>query len=138
MDYKLALLERVPLFGDLPQEELQQIARIVDEEDVPAGTVLTHEGRQEGYFYIIVWGSVIIERGGQTINTLGEGDFLGEIALLDGGPRTATATAQSDCRVIAVTHQRFQELLDTSPRIRRAVMREVGERLRRLDAEAII
>ena len=138
MDYKLGLLERVPLFGGLPQEELEQIARIVDEKDVPAGTVLTHEGRNEGYFYIIVSGRVVIERGGQTINTISDGDFLGEIALLDGGPRTATATTQTDSRLIAVTHQRFQQLLDASPRIRRAVLEEVGQRLRRLDSEAVI
>ena len=138
MDYKLGLLERVPLFGGLPQEELEQIARIVDEKDVPAGTVLTHEGRHEGYFYIIVSGRVVIERGGQTINTISDGDFLGEIALLDGGPRTATATTQTDSRLIAVTHQRFQHLLDASPRILRAVLEEVGQRLRRLDSEAVI
>ena len=138
MDYKLGLLERVPLFGGLPQAELEHIARIVDEKDVPAGTALTHEGRHEGYFYIIVSGSVTIERGGQTINTIGDGDFLGEIALLDGGPRTATATTLSDCRLLAVTHQRFQELLDASPRIRRAVLEEVGQRLRHLDSEAVI
>ena len=137
MDYKLGLLERVPLFGGLPQEELEQIARIVDEKDVPAGTVLTHEGRHEGYFYIIVSGSVAIERGGATINTIGDGDFLGEIALLDGGPRTATATTQSASRLLAVTHQRFHQLLDTSPRIRRAVLGEVAQRLRRLDSEAV-
>ena len=137
LDYKLALLDRVPLFGGLPQEELERIAKIVDEEDVPAGTVLTHEGRQEGYFYIIMSGTVVIERGGQTVNTIGDGDFLGEIALLDGGPRTATATTQSDARLLTVRHQRFQELLDASPRIRRAVLEEVGERLRRLDSEVV-
>jgi len=136
LDYKLGLLERVPLFGGLPQHELEQIAQIVDEMDVPAGTVLTHEGRHEGYFYIIVSGSVLIERAGQTINTIGNGDFLGEIALLDGGPRTATATTQSDSRLLSVTYQRFQKLLDTSPRVRRAVFEEVGQRLRRLDSEA--
>lgn len=108
LDYKRALLDRVPLFGGLPQEELERIAKIVDEEDVPAGTVLTHEGRQEGYFYIIVSGTVVIERGGQTVNTTGDGDFLGEIALLDGGPRTATATSQSDARLLTVRHQRFK------------------------------
>ena len=128
----------MPLFGGLPQEELEQIARIVDEKDVPAGTVLTHEGRNEGYFYIIVSGRVVIERGGQTINTISDGDFLGEIALLDGGPRTATATTQTDSRLIAVTHQRFQHLLDASPRIRRAVLEEGGQRLRRLGSEAVI
>jgi CRP/FNR family cyclic AMP-dependent transcriptional regulator len=84
-----------------------------------------------------VSGSVRIERGGQTVNTLGDGDFLGEIALLDGGPRTATATTQSDARLLTVPHQRFQQLLAASPRIRRAVLEEVGQRLRSLDSEVV-
>lgn len=137
MDQKLELLEQVPLFAGIGREGLEEIGRIVDEIDVPAGRALTHEGRHEGYFFVIVSGTVRIERGGQTINTIGAGDFLGEIALLDGGPRTATATTQSDTSLLTVTYQRFQQLLDASPRIRRAVLEEVGERLRRLDAEIV-
>ena len=137
MDQKLDLLERVPLFAGLGRQELEDVARIADELDAPAGTVLTHEGRHEGYFYVIASGTVRIERDGQTINTLGDGDFLGEIALLDGGPRTATATTVSACQLLVVTHQRFHKLLDTSPPIRTAVLDEVARRLRRLDTESV-
>jgi CRP-like cAMP-binding protein len=136
MDEKLELLQRVPLFSGVGEEELGEIARIAEEMDAPAGKVLTHEGRHEGYFFIIVSGTVRIERGGHTINTIGDGDFLGEIALLDGGPRTATATTVSPCQLIVMTHQRFEQLLDRSPSIRAAVFEEVGRRLRGLDAEA--
>lgn len=135
MDQKLELLQSVPLFAGLGQDELEEIARIADEIDAPAGTELTHEGRHEGYFFIIVSGTVRIDRGGQTVNTIGDGDFLGEIALLDGGPRTATATTVSPCRLVVMTHQKFEQVLDT-PSIRAAVLEEVGRRLRRLDAEA--
>jgi CRP-like cAMP-binding protein len=137
MDQKLELLRRVPLFAGMGQDELEEIARIAEEKDTPAGTALTHEGRHEGYFFVIVSGTVRIERGGQTINNIRDGDFLGEIVLLDGGPRTATATTTSPCRLLAMTHQRFEQLLDTSPSIRAAVLEEVGRRLRRLDAEAV-
>jgi CRP-like cAMP-binding protein len=136
MDQKLELLQRVPLFSSVGQEELEEIARIAEEMEAPAGKELTHEGRHEGYFFVIVSGTVRIERGGQTINTISDGDFLGEIALLDGGPRTATATTVSPCRLIVMTHQRFEQLLDRSPSIRAAVMEEVGRRLRGLDADA--
>ena len=136
MDQKLELLKRVPLFAGLEQDELAEIARIADEIDAPAGKELTHEGRHEGYFFVIVTGTVRVERGGQTINMLRSGDFLGEIALLDGGPRTATATTESPSGLLVMTHQRFAQLLDTSPSIRAAVLEEVGRRLRRLDAEA--
>jgi CRP/FNR family cyclic AMP-dependent transcriptional regulator len=135
MDRKLELLQRVPLFAGLEQVELEEIARIAEEMDAPAGEELTHEGRHEGYFFVIVSGSVRVERGGRTLNTLRDGDFLGEISLLDGGPRTATATTESPSELIVMTHQRFAHLLDSSPSIRAAVLEEVGKRLRRLDAE---
>ena len=136
MDQKLELLKRVPLFAGLEPDELEEIARIAEEKDAPAGEQLTHEGRHEGYFFVIASGTVRVERDGRTINTLRDGDFLGEIALLDGGPRTATATTESPSELIVMTHQRFAQLLDTSPAIRAAVMEEVGRRLRRLDEEA--
>jgi len=75
-----------------------------------------------------VSGTVRIERGGRTINTIGAGDFLGEIALLDGGPRTATATTESPCRLLSMTHERFHQLLDSSPPVRTAILEAVGER----------
>ncbi len=138
MDQNLELLERVPLFAGAAREELEAIGRIADEIDVPAGTALTHEGRHEGYFFIIVSGTVRIDRGGRTINTIGAGDFLGEIALLDGGPRTASATTESACRLLSLTHERFHDLLDTSPSVRTAVLEAVGRRMRALDAESVI
>jgi CRP-like cAMP-binding protein len=138
MDEKLELLERVPLFAGVAREGLEEIGRIIDEIDVPAGRALTHEGRHEGYFFVIVSGTVRIERGGRTINIIGPGDFLGEIALLDDGPRTATATTESPCSLLSMTHQAFHELLDTSPPVRTAVLEAVGQRLRALDSESVI
>ncbi len=138
MEENLELLGRVPLFAGVGPEELKEIGRIADEIDVPAGTALTHEGRHEGYFFVIVSGTVRIDRGGRTINMIGAGDFLGEIALLDGGPRTATATTESPCRLLRVTYQHFYQLLDISPPVRAAVLEEVGRRLRAMDSEAVI
>ena len=65
--------------------------------------------------------------------TLGAGDYLGEIALLDGGPRTATATTETACRLLSLTYGMFHELLDASPSIRTAILGAVGQRLRELD-----
>jgi CRP-like cAMP-binding protein len=138
MNEKLELLERVPLFAGVARDQLEAIARIADEIDVPAGTALTHEGRHEGYFFVIVSGTVRIERGGRAINTIGAGEFLGEIALLDGGPRTASATTESACRLLSLTHERFHDLLDTSPSVRTAILEAVGERMRAIDAESVI
>jgi CRP/FNR family cyclic AMP-dependent transcriptional regulator len=138
MGQKQELLEAVPLFAGVSAAGLEELGGIADEVDVRAGTVLTHEGYREGFFFVIVSGSVRIERGGRTINTLGPGDFLGEIALLDGGPRTATATAETECRLLSMTYQMFHELLDNAPDIRVAILEAVGQRLRALEAESAI
>lgn len=136
LDPKLQLLRRVPLFASLGPTELEAIGAITEERAVDAGTALTHEGRHEGYFFVIVSGTVRIERGGQIINTMHDGDFLGEISLLDGGPRTASAIAESACQLLVMSYQRFNQLLDTAPEVRTAVLAEVGQRLRMLDADS--
>ena len=138
IDQKQVLLERVPLFSGVSGPGLEELGGIADEIDVRAGTILTREGYREGFFFVIVSGTVRIERGCRTLNTLGPGDFLGEIALLDGGPRTATATAETPCRVLSMTYQMFHELLDASPSIRAAIMEAVGARLRALEVDAAI
>lgn len=137
MKQKQDLLERVPLFSGVSEAGLEELGGIADEIDVGPGTALTHEGYREGFFFVIVSGTVRIERGGRTINRLGPGDFLGEIALLDGGPRTATATTESPCRLLSMTYQMFHELLDASPSIRTAILVTVGQRLRAVDESAI-
>ena len=134
----VALLEQVPLFRGLDRQHLEAIAAVVDERNVKAGTVLTHEGRHEGYFFIIVSGTVRIERAGRTVNTIGPGAYLGEIALLDGGPRTATATTETECVLLSLTHEKFHELLDANPDVKTAVLLAVGRYLRAMDFEVVI
>ena len=134
-DPKLELLRGVPLFAGLDSQHLAAIAAITEEKALPAGSVLTHEGRHEGYFYVIVSGTIRIEQGGRLLNTLHDGDFLGEISLLDGGPRTADAIADSDCRLLALTHRRFWQLLDSETAVRDAILEEVGRRLRHMEAD---
>ncbi|MGE5235006.1 MAG: Crp/Fnr family transcriptional regulator [Acidobacteriota bacterium] len=136
MDPRLELLGKVPLFAGLDPGGLAAVAAITEDRDFPAGHVLTHEGRHEGYFYLVISGTVRVDRGGQTINVLRDGDFLGEISLLDGGPRTATATTESPCRLLVMTHQRFWQLLDEAPEVKATILEEVGRRLRLMDAEA--
>jgi CRP/FNR family cyclic AMP-dependent transcriptional regulator len=138
MAQNVELLERVPLFAGASRDVLEQISKIAEEIDLPAETALTHEGRHEGYFFVVISGTVRIERGGRTINQLGPGDFLGEIALLDGGPRTATATTASPCRLLSLRHEAFRELVDTSPEVRSAILEAAGRHLRAMDEESVI
>ncbi|MEZ0241490.1 MAG: Crp/Fnr family transcriptional regulator [Chloroflexota bacterium] len=138
MEPNLMLLAQVPLFAGVGPEGLEEIAGIAREKDVAAGTVLTHEGRHEGYFFVVISGTIRIERGGRTINTLGPGDYLGEIALLDGGPRTATATAETPCRLLSLMPEQFHQLMVDIPGVQTALLQSVAQHLRKLDDETPI
>lgn len=135
MEERLELLERVPLFSDVPRDVLERLAAIAEETGVGAGSVLTHEGRYEGYFFIIESGSVRIERGGRVINTLGPGEFFGSIALVDAGPRTATAVSNEPSRLLSITNDQFRALLDASPALESAIQNAAEHNLRILDEE---
>lgn len=138
MDDKTRLLATVPLFAHLGRAGLEEVARLADEVDVDPGTVLTHEGRTGGEFFVIVDGAVSVERKGRVVATLRAGDFLGEIALVDGGPRTATTTAVLPTRLLVLAHREFHTLLDRFPEVRVGVLQALADRVRRLDAQAPI
>ena len=133
---KVDLLARMPLFAGLAPDELARIADLTEEIEVAAGTVLTHEGRYEGWFYLVVAGTVEIARAGAAVDTVGAGDFVGEISLLDAGPRTATATTLTPCELLRVNNSQFDSLLEASPAIRQVVEEAMEARLERMDAEA--
>ena len=129
------ILAGTPPFDALEREKLDQLAKFATETDVRAGTELTHEGRYEGYVFVVVGGSVGIERDGRLVDTIGPGGFFGEIAAIDGGPRTATARTLVDSRVLTISHESFNEVIETTPELREAVVREMDRRLARIEAE---
>ena len=133
---KVDLLARMPLFAGLAPDELAQIGGLTEDIEVAAGTELTHEGRYEGWFYLVVAGTVEIARGGVAVDTVGAGDFVGEISLLDDGPRTATATTLTPCELLRVNNAQFDSLLEASPAIRQGLQEAMEARLARIDAEA--
>jgi len=135
-DRRLELLRSVPLFSACSKTNLARIARLVDEIDLPAGHVLTQQGRTGNEFFIIVDGTVRVDRDGRRIDTVGPGDFLGEIALIDHRPRTATATCETPCRVLVLAHREFHTLLADTPSIASAVLKALAERLRGLEPDA--
>ena len=127
-------LAELPPFALLERDQLQRLAKYAEEVDVPAGTELTHEGRHEGSVYVVVSGSIGIERGGRTVDTIQRGGFFGEIAAIDGGPRTATGRALEDTRVVVLSPRQLNEALDDSPELRSIIMAAMEERLARIDA----
>jgi len=128
-------LEALPVFAAATHEQLDQVAKFAEEIDVPAGAELTHEGTYEGTVFVVVKGSVAIERHGHAVNLIRAGDFFGEIEAIDGGPRMATSRAIEDTRVVVVNHRDFNNLLDAVPVLRDEVMTAMEERLERVDRE---
>jgi CRP/FNR family cyclic AMP-dependent transcriptional regulator len=108
----------------------------VDEVSLPAGRVLMREGRLGDEFFVIVEGKVRIERGGRRVDLEGPGDFLGEIALVDHRPRTATAICVTPCRLLVLGHREFHTLMAQSPAISNAVLKALADRLRNLEPQA--
>lgn len=137
-DTKLDMIARVPLFAGLSGRELAFLGRLMDEVDVREGRVLTREGGSGGEFFIVVSGRVRIDRGGRKVNELGAGDFLGEIALIDRGPRTATATATEPCTLLVLSRGGFRSLLDRYPTVQAKIMRALATRLRDAQPRAAI
>jgi CRP-like cAMP-binding protein len=128
-------LEALPVFAAATHEQLDQVAKFAEEIDVPAGAELTHEGTYEGTVFVVVKGSVAIERHGHAVNLIRAGDFFGEIEAIDGGPRMATSRAIEDTRVVVVNHRDFNDLIDAVPELREQVMAAMEERLERVDRE---
>jgi CRP-like cAMP-binding protein len=129
-DYKLELLRKVPLFQGLSKSELELVERLTDEIDVPSGKVLIKEGTSGHEFFIVIEGTLRVERNGQLIRTLGPGDFAGEIALIDGGQRTATVIADTPARLLVVGHREFFSLLGQYPDIQIQVLQALARRVR--------
>ena len=124
---KLAILRAVPLFADLDERSLQAVAILAHEATFRAGDVLMVEGEPGETFYVVVDGTVRIEQGDRTVRSLTAGGFLGEIALVERRPRTATATCVTDARLLELRAHEFERLLESLPavhdRISSAILR---------------
>ena len=122
-------LKGVPLLEACTAEELDRIATLAEEIEVPAAEVLTHEGEREALFYIVATGTATVTREGRKLTTLGPGAFFGEVALLTHGPRTATVTADTAMKLLRLGEQSFEALLKDAPSVARKVLEGVAKRL---------
>lgn len=128
-DAKVELLKKVPLFAKLDKSGLQQVAHIADELDLPAGKEMATEGDRGREFFVLLKGNADVTKDGKSINTMKEGDFFGEIALVTKMPRTATVTATTDVDVLVITERDFDALLKQAPEIGRRIAEALAERV---------
>ena len=128
-DPRVERLRSVPLFRSCSDKELAFIASRADEVDIQTGRVLTEKGKSGGDFFIILEGTAEVDAG-QGKRSLGPGEFFGEIALIDNGPRTATVKAATPMRCLVLGHAQFRDVLHQNGEIAVKILRAVTERLR--------
>ena len=126
---KIELLKRVPLFARCSKRELGEIAMLADELDLPTARDLTKEGTSGREFLILVQGEADVVRKGKVVNELGPGDFVGEIALVSGKPRTATVRTRGPARVLVLGASGFRTLMHDVPSIQGKVLAALTARL---------
>ena len=126
---KSDLLRAVPLFSRCTKKELAAIAQVADEVDLREGKELTIEGKPAREFFILLSGAAVVRRNGRKLRELGPGEMIGEIGLLNDGPRTATVTLTEPSRVLALTARDFRSLLKDQPDLALKVLASVAERL---------
>lgn len=132
------LLRRIDLFADLTDREVDTILDVMRERTIPRGTTVFHQFDSGGGLYLILAGSVKITRTGRdgrevTVAVLNEGNFFGEMSLIDGQPRSASATALLATRLLVLDREHFQRYVLAQPRIVAKLLRELSKRLRAAD-----
>jgi CRP-like cAMP-binding protein len=126
---KIDLIRKVPLFARCSRTELKEIALLADEIDLHEGTEMTRQGAPGREFFVLLDGTADVKKNRRRVNTLGPGDFFGEIALVSREPRTATVIATSPVRALVITDRSFRRLLDDAPQVQTKVMEAMAERL---------
>ena len=123
-------LRAVPLLAPCTDAELDSVAALTTEVDVHAGQRLCERGAAGGEFFVLVGGTADVVKPSGTVIQVGPGEFFGELALLDGGPRTATVTMGTDGRVLVLSAPEFRELLRATPEIAIRMLSVLGARMR--------
>jgi CRP/FNR family transcriptional regulator, cyclic AMP receptor protein len=123
-------LADVPLFAGLSKRHLRNIAKLGEEQEFETGATLAEEGAPGDTFHVLLEGEAKVTRGGRRLNRLIPWDFFGEIALIDGGPRTASVVAETPVRTLTIDRAKFRKMLEEDTSIGVKMLEELARRLR--------
>jgi Pyruvate phosphate dikinase, AMP/ATP-binding domain/Cyclic nucleotide-binding domain len=126
----VAALQRVELFAGMDRRQTEQIARLLKERRFKKGETVIVEGTGGAAFFIIDSGEATVSAKGVDVATLGPGNYFGEIALIDGGPRSATVTAATDLVCYGLTFWEFRPLVERNAAIAWKLLQALAKRLR--------
>jgi CRP-like cAMP-binding protein len=124
-------IRAVPLFADLTDTELEQLSQSAELRAASPGDVLAREGASGYTFSVILEGTVDVDRDGEFLETLGPGDFFGEMAILGSGRRNATATVASRVELLVLFGTEFRTLDSQHPQVAELIRQKVSERVER-------
>jgi CRP-like cAMP-binding protein len=136
-DPKIELLSHVQMFSSLNKKELGLIARSADVVTVKPGKQIVTQGTPGHEFYLVVSGQATVRRNGRKIATLGPGQYFGELALLDRGPRSATVTAETEVELAIISQREFLAVLNQVPAVAYKLLVSMASRLREADTKAL-
>ena len=129
-------LGRVPLFEGLSKKQLSQVTSLMTRVNIPAGDVLARQGEIGREFVILLEGQVEVACDGDVIAVRGPGEYIGEIALIDERPRTATVTATTDVAAEVLNRAEFVTLLADAPELSSQLTATMSRRLAELESES--
>ena len=124
------LIKRVPLFSELDDRELKEIAGSMKERTFEAGDTVTEEGKGGVGFFVIDEGTAKVSVGGRDVRTFGPGDYFGEVGLIADIDRTATITAESELRCYGMTLWDFRPLVESNAPIAWKMLQALAQRLK--------
>ena len=133
---KVLLLKSLGIFKETPEPILFELALLMKEVTLQAGTVIFREEDHGDCMYIIYTGDILIHVGKTTVAVLHEKEVVGELSLLDAEPRSATAIAKTDCVLFKIEQEAFYELINSRPEIARGFIKILCNRLRQLNQKA--
>ena len=131
----LESLRRVALFSSCSTKDLEKIAKAGDEVNMDAGSVIVDQGQTGREAFVIISGSATVKRNGKKVATLGAGAVVGELSLLDHGPRTATVVADTECTMLVISQRQFLAVIDAIPAISHKLLATLAGRIRELDRQ---
>jgi CRP-like cAMP-binding protein len=131
---EIEALRRIPFFEELTSQDLERLSKVGRRRRFASGEAIVTRGSDDPGLYILLSGSASVEAGGRT-HTLRPGDFVGEMALLAGRPRTATVVAVDPVEALVITTMYFRPFLIANPSVAVHLLEVVAERLRNLQDE---
>jgi CRP/FNR family cyclic AMP-dependent transcriptional regulator len=131
----LESLSKVSLFSSCSNKDLEKIAKAGDEVVISAGSMVVDQGQTGREAFVLLKGSATVRRNGKKVATLGPGAVIGELSLLDHGPRTATVTADTDCTMLVISQRQFLGVIDAIPALAHKLLATLAGRIRELDRQ---